>query len=44
MKLLVTGVTGQVGHELVRSLQPLGEIVATGEFGPSISALPRTGR
>jgi dTDP-4-dehydrorhamnose reductase len=28
MKLLVTGVTGQVGHELVRSLQPLGEVVA----------------
>ncbi len=28
MKILVTGVTGQVGHELVRSLQPLGEVVA----------------
>jgi dTDP-4-dehydrorhamnose reductase len=28
MKILVTGVTGQVGHELVRSLQPLGDVVA----------------
>ena len=28
MKILVTGVTGQVGWELVRSLQPLGEVVA----------------
>ncbi|MFA9441597.1 dTDP-4-dehydrorhamnose reductase [Uliginosibacterium sp. sgz301328] len=28
MKLLVTGVTGQVGFELARSLQPLGEVVA----------------
>ena len=28
MKIVVTGVTGQVGHELVRSLQPIGEVVA----------------
>ena len=28
MKIAVTGVTGQVGWELVRSLQPLGEVVA----------------
>lgn len=28
MRILVTGVTGQVGWELVRSLQPLGEVVA----------------
>ena len=27
MKILLTGVTGQVGWELVRSLQPLGEVV-----------------
>lgn len=28
MRILVTGVTGQVGRELVRSLQPLGEVIA----------------
>lgn len=28
--ILVTGKTGQVGRELVRSLQPLGRVVATG--------------
>lgn len=28
MRIVVTGVTGQVGWELVRSLQPLGEVVA----------------
>ena len=28
MKILVTGVNGQVGYELARSLQPLGEVVA----------------
>ncbi|MBA3477727.1 MAG: dTDP-4-dehydrorhamnose reductase [Lautropia sp.] len=28
MRIAVTGVTGQVGWELVRSLQPLGEVVA----------------
>jgi dTDP-4-dehydrorhamnose reductase len=28
VKILVTGKTGQVGYELVRSLQPLGEVVA----------------
>lgn len=27
MKILVTGKTGQVGYELVRSLQPLGEVM-----------------
>lgn len=27
MKILVTGETGQVGYELVRSLQPLGEVI-----------------
>jgi dTDP-4-dehydrorhamnose reductase len=27
MKILVTGKTGQVGYELVRSLQPLGEVI-----------------
>lgn len=28
MKILLTGATGQVGYELERSLQPLGEVVA----------------
>lgn len=27
MKILVTGKSGQVGHELMRSLQPLGEVI-----------------
>lgn len=27
MKILVTGKTGQVGYELMRSLQPLGEVI-----------------
>ena len=27
-RIVVTGTTGQVGHELLRSLQPVGEIVA----------------
>ncbi|QYF91635.1 dTDP-4-dehydrorhamnose reductase [Massilia sp. PAMC28688] len=30
MKILLTGATGQVGHELERSLQVLGEVVAPG--------------
>lgn len=30
MKILVTGRDGQVGHELVRSLDPLGEVTALG--------------
>lgn len=30
MKILVTGRDGQVGHELVRSLAPLGEVTALG--------------
>ena len=28
MKILLTGSTGQVGHELLRSLVPLGEVIA----------------
>ena len=28
MKLLVTGTSGQVGYELLRTLAPLGEVVA----------------
>ena len=27
MKIIVTGKNGQVGHELMRSLAPLGEVV-----------------
>lgn len=37
MKLLVTGVTGQVGFELVRSLQPLGEVIAAGRHMADLS-------
>lgn len=33
MKLLVVGANGQVGHELLRSLAPLGEVVATTRSG-----------
>lgn len=33
MKLLVIGANGQVGHELLRSLAPLGEVVATTRSG-----------
>jgi len=33
MKLLVIGGNGQVGHELLRSLAPLGEVVATTRSG-----------
>ncbi|MGO4223203.1 dTDP-4-dehydrorhamnose reductase [Lysobacter sp. TAF61] len=33
MRFLVTGANGQVGHELMRSLAPLGEVVATTRSG-----------
>ena len=33
MRIVVTGVTGQVGWELVRSLQPLGEVIALDSAG-----------
>ncbi|HEY5850972.1 MAG TPA: dTDP-4-dehydrorhamnose reductase [Lysobacter sp.] len=33
MKFLVIGANGQVGHELLRSLAPLGEVVATTRGG-----------
>ena len=33
MKILLLGANGQVGHELTRSLRPLGEIVATTRSG-----------
>lgn len=33
MRLLVTGGNGQVGHELLRALAPLGEVVATTRSG-----------
>lgn len=37
MRILVTGNTGQVGYELVRSLQGLGEIVAPGRAQMDLS-------
>ncbi|KAF1713027.1 dTDP-4-dehydrorhamnose reductase [Pseudoxanthomonas sacheonensis] len=33
MKILLLGANGQVGHELLRSLRPLGDIVATTRSG-----------
>lgn len=33
MRLVVTGARGQVGHELARSLMPLGEVIALGRAG-----------
>lgn len=33
MKILLLGANGQVGHELIRSLHPIGEIVATTRSG-----------
>ena len=33
MKILLLGANGQVGHELRRSLAPLGEIIATTRNG-----------
>lgn len=33
MKILLLGANGQVGHELTRSLRPLGEIIATTRSG-----------
>jgi len=37
MKILVTGSTGQVGWELVRSLQPLGQIIVAGRETADLS-------
>ncbi len=37
MKLLVTGAGGQVGWELARSLQPLGEVIALDRHGADLS-------
>ncbi|PPC91881.1 MAG: dTDP-4-dehydrorhamnose reductase [Methylobacter sp.] len=37
MKILVTGNTGQVGWELVRSLQPLGQIIVAGRETADLS-------
>ncbi|MCP5160068.1 MAG: dTDP-4-dehydrorhamnose reductase [Hahellaceae bacterium] len=38
MKILVTGVNGQVGWELARSLMPIGEVVAMDRAGFDLSA------
>lgn len=32
-RILLTGINGQVGHELLRSLQPLGEVIALDRVG-----------
>lgn len=39
MKILVTGKTGQVGYELMRSLQPLGEIIGVDRSGMDLADL-----
>jgi dTDP-4-dehydrorhamnose reductase len=39
MKILLTGASGQVGHELERSLQGLGEVVAVGRSGMALDDL-----
>jgi dTDP-4-dehydrorhamnose reductase len=39
MKILLTGATGQVGYELERSLQALGEVVAPGRAQMDLSDL-----
>jgi dTDP-4-dehydrorhamnose reductase len=39
LKILLTGVTGQVGHELRRSLQGLGDIIAMDRAGMDLSDL-----
>lgn len=39
MKILVTGRTGQVGYELMRSLQPLGEVIGMDRSGMDLADL-----
>lgn len=39
MKILVTGRTGQVGYELMRSLQPLGEVIGVDRSEMDLSDL-----
>ncbi|CDG81585.1 dTDP-4-dehydrorhamnose reductase [Janthinobacterium agaricidamnosum] len=39
MKILLTGSSGQVGYELARSLQGLGEVVAPGRSGMDLANL-----
>lgn len=39
MKILLTGATGQVGYELERSLQPLGEVIAVDRARMDLSDL-----
>jgi dTDP-4-dehydrorhamnose reductase len=41
MKLLLTGPSGQVGHELLRTLAPLGEIVAVDRSAMDLSDAAR---
>ena len=39
MKILLTGAAGQVGYELERSLQPLGQVTAVGRARMDLSDL-----
>ena len=38
MKILVTGVSGQVGHDLVRTLSPLGEVIGLDRAGLDLTS------
>lgn len=40
MKILLLGKDGQVGHELQRALQPLGEVIALGRTAADLQNLP----
>ncbi|HWS76501.1 MAG TPA: sugar nucleotide-binding protein, partial [Quisquiliibacterium sp.] len=38
MRILVTGISGQVGHELMRTLAPLGDVVGVDRAAMDLSS------